>query len=52
MDPEVDQSRVATFNLVAVQCQFERKYRRTHDTATEEELEEFSYPYVLSREFV
>jgi hypothetical protein len=43
----VDTSTVATFNLVAVQCQFERKYRRSHDTATEEELDEFSFPYVL-----
>lgn len=34
---------VAAFESAAVQCQFERKYRRSHETATEEELEEFVY---------
>jgi hypothetical protein len=33
----------STFELVATQCQFERKYRRGHEQATEEELQEFVF---------
>jgi hypothetical protein len=32
-----------TFQLVAAQCQYERKYRRSHQSATEEDLEEFAF---------
>lgn len=32
-----------TFELVAAQCQFERKYRRSHQYATEGDLDEFSF---------
>lgn len=37
--PEV----AAGFELVAVQCQYERKYRRPHQEATDEELREFEF---------
>ncbi|OQO11327.1 hypothetical protein B0A48_05583 [Cryoendolithus antarcticus] len=33
----------ASFELAAAQCQFERKFRRSHEQATEEELEEFNF---------
>lgn len=32
-----------TFELVAIQCQYERKYRKSHQNATEEELRQFSF---------
>jgi hypothetical protein len=31
------------FERVALQCQYERKYRRSHDNATEEDLEALAY---------
>lgn len=31
------------FELIARQCQYERKYRRSHEQATEEDLESFSF---------
>jgi hypothetical protein len=33
----------SAFELIAVQCQFERKYRRTHQYATEADLKEFDF---------
>ncbi|PUU81575.1 VID27 cytoplasmic protein-domain-containing protein [Tuber borchii] len=42
-DPSVQPSSVHTFELVAIQCQFERRYRRSHETATEQELHQFSF---------
>ncbi|CAL5866224.1 uncharacterized protein PFLUO_LOCUS431 [Penicillium psychrofluorescens] len=42
-DPSVPSDKVATFELAALQCQYERKYRRTAQTAKEEELLEFSF---------
>ena len=33
----------AAFELVAVQCQFERKHRKNHDQATDEDLKEFAF---------
>lgn len=32
-----------TFQLVAAQCQYERKYRRAHKTASEQDLQEFAF---------
>lgn len=32
-----------SFELVASQCQYERKYRKSHDQATAQDLEEFSF---------
>lgn len=42
-DPSVPSEKVATFELAAVQCQYERKYRRSAQKATEQELEQFSF---------
>lgn len=42
-DPSVPSDKVATFELAAVQCQYERKYRRSAQKATEQELEQFSF---------
>ncbi|KAL7268199.1 Vacuolar import and degradation protein 27 [Rhizina undulata] len=42
-DSNVQPSAVHTFELVAMQCQFERKFRRSHETATELELHQFSF---------
>ena len=39
----VQPDKVATFELAAVQCQYERKYRRSAQKATEAELKEFSF---------
>lgn len=47
-DPSVLPSSVSTFELVAIQCQFERKYRRSHESATEQELHQFSFSYATS----
>lgn len=42
-DSSVSPEKVATFELAAVQCQYERKYRRSAQKATEKELREFSF---------
>lgn len=42
-DPSVPSDKVATFELAAFQCQYERKYRQSAQRATEEELQEFSF---------
>lgn len=42
-DPSVPSDKVATFELAAVQCQYERKHRHSAQKATESELEEFSF---------
>ena len=42
-DSSVNESEVGTFEIVAIQCQFERKYRRAHDKASEKELEQFNF---------
>ncbi|KAJ6133253.1 hypothetical protein N7471_008468 [Penicillium samsonianum] len=42
-DSSVPSDKVATFELAALQCQYERKHRRSAQKATEAELEEFSY---------
>ena len=42
-DSSVTADQVATFGVAAIQCQYERKYRRSHDKATERELEEFNF---------
>ncbi|KAF2759980.1 vacuolar import and degradation protein [Pseudovirgaria hyperparasitica] len=40
-DHSTPASTVETFELIALQCQFERKYRKPHEQATNGELEEF-----------
>lgn len=42
-DPSAPSDKVATFELAAFQCQYERKYRQSAQRATEEELQEFSF---------
>lgn len=42
-DSSTPPEKVATFVLAAVECQYERKYRRSAQKATENELHEFSF---------
>ncbi|KAL5337315.1 VID27 cytoplasmic protein-domain-containing protein [Aspergillus crustosus] len=42
-DSSVPSDKVATFELAAFQCQYERKYRRSALKATQEDLHEFSF---------
>jgi tRNA (guanine9-N1)-methyltransferase len=42
-DPSTASDKVDTFVLAAAQCQYERKYRRSAQKATEKELEEFFF---------
>lgn len=42
-DASVKPETVALFERVALQCQYERKYRRSHEHATEEDLEALAY---------
>lgn len=42
-DASVPSDKVGTFELAALQCQYERKNRRSAQRATEEELQQFSY---------
>lgn len=42
-DSSVDTSQVGLFETTAVQCQYERKFRRSHQQATEEDLQQFTF---------
>ena len=42
-DPGTRPEVVSNFELVAAQCQFERKYRKPHALANEEDLREFAF---------
>lgn len=42
-DSSVAPEKVVTFESAAIQCQYERKYRKSAQRATEEELQEFSF---------
>ncbi|KAL8971155.1 MAG: hypothetical protein Q9183_001189 [Haloplaca sp. 2 TL-2023] len=42
-DPSVQAGEVGTFELIAIKCQFERKYRKSQETATEKDLRQFSF---------
>lgn len=42
-DNSVQSSEVETFELTARRCQYERKYRKSHETATEQDLASFSF---------
>ena len=42
-DDSVPAGEVATFEVVAIKCQYERKYRKPNDTATEKDLKQFSF---------
>jgi hypothetical protein len=42
-DPSTRPEQSTAFELVAVQCQYERKYRQSHELATEDDLKEFEF---------
>ena len=42
-DTVVPASEVATFEMVAVKCQYERKHRKPNENATEKDLEQFNF---------
>ncbi|ETI25087.1 hypothetical protein G647_04458 [Cladophialophora carrionii CBS 160.54] len=42
-DASVQEEKIQTFLLAAIDCQFERKYRRSAQKATESELHEFCF---------
>lgn len=42
-DSSVRSEAAAGFELVAAQCQYERKYRKPHQHATEQDLQEFAF---------
>ncbi|GAB7365791.1 hypothetical protein MBLNU230_g7124t1 [Neophaeotheca triangularis] len=42
-DPKIRPEAATTFELVAAQCQYERKYRRSHQQANDEDLAEFAF---------
>src|SRR5206468_502010 len=42
-DTSISPSQVEQFELVARQCQYERKYRKPHTTASEEDLRQFEF---------
>ena len=42
-DDATKPSEVSTFQIAAVECQYERKYRRSKDNATEKDLQQFNF---------
>ena len=42
-DHSIQAGEVSTFEMVAVKCQYERKYRKSNETASERDLEQFSF---------
>ncbi|MCJ1307749.1 hypothetical protein MMC25_001397 [Agyrium rufum] len=42
-DASIPVGEVATFEMVAIKCQYERKHRKPNESATEIDLEEFSF---------
>ncbi|KAI0448194.1 VID27-domain-containing protein [Xylaria telfairii] len=42
-DPSVQSAQVDTFERIARQCQYERKYRKYHTTASEADLKQFEF---------
>lgn len=42
-DASVPAGEVATFEMVAIKCQYERKYRKPNENATEKDLKQFSF---------
>nr|POE47921.1 vacuolar import and degradation protein 27 [Quercus suber] len=42
-DPSTRPEAATTFELVAAQCQFETKYRKSRDQATDDDLKEFAF---------
>ncbi|KAI9676893.1 MAG: hypothetical protein M1817_006732 [Caeruleum heppii] len=42
-DRSVEAATVGSFEMVAIQCQYERKYRKSRENATEQDLHQFSF---------
>ena len=42
-DRSVQAGEVGTFEMVAIKCQYERKFRRPQESATEKELQQFNF---------
>lgn len=42
-DKSIDNTQVQAFETIAVNCQYERKYRKTYQTATENDLAQFVF---------
>ncbi|KAH6677225.1 VID27 cytoplasmic protein-domain-containing protein [Halenospora varia] len=42
-DNSIDDAQVQAFELTAVQCQYERKHRKNHTTATTQDLAQFTF---------
>jgi hypothetical protein len=42
-DNSIDSAQVQQFEITAVNCQYERKYRKNYQTATEKDLAEFAF---------
>jgi len=42
-DSSVESAQVAAFERIAKQCQYERKYRKPHTTASEDDLRQFEF---------
>ena len=42
-DESIAASEIATFMMVAMKCQYERKYRKANETATDKKLQEFDF---------
>ncbi|KAI5863763.1 VID27-domain-containing protein [Durotheca rogersii] len=42
-DPSTKSAQVETFEHIARQCQYERKYRKPHSTASEADLQQFDF---------
>ncbi|KAI1773110.1 VID27-domain-containing protein [Hypoxylon cercidicola] len=42
-DPSISSAQVETFERIARQCQYERKYRKQHSTASEADLQQFDF---------
>ena len=42
-DASVSAGELATFEVVAIKCQYERKYRKSNETATDKDLQQFSF---------
>jgi hypothetical protein len=44
-DPSVSSMQVEAFERIAKQCQYERKYRKQHTTASEADLQQFEFDH-------
>ncbi|KAH9904276.1 VID27 cytoplasmic protein [Xylariomycetidae sp. FL2044] len=42
-DPSIQSMQVEAFERIAKQCQYERKYRKSYTTASEEDLQQFEF---------